>query len=439
MRRVRIGDEDYYQARAPHPNALRNHSMARPQSPQAGHTVDPTHPHTRYDSQRYYQHDRANHTGRRDVDFEGGPNGNWDDRHAYDHRDSSKVGGSEGALLSTLAPSSQWRDSRRSIRHSVSEPDIQLIELEQRRERHVFDHREDERDKDRLEDAEEGVEGGSEGEFEDEYEYNRLHGRIRRPESSASQHTSPPSVPRMAYEGQRHSQQSYIGDYERGADQGRHFQHHRPRESMTQAELRDPAFRNHRELQSREIQPREMQQQHPYDYPPQNYHHQAPRASHLPPSNATFRPQQHPYMPSHHSFTPQQQQQQQQQQLQQQQQHGSMPSNHPSSSSTFMDNQSSASSAAAGPNRRGPYMSRQRALMAGLETSTPSSRYQCQYCQKRFSRPSSLRIHTYSHTGERPFKCSEEGCGRQFSVQSNMRRHLRVHRLGRMRTDFPRE
>ncbi|PKC08720.1 hypothetical protein RhiirA5_260680, partial [Rhizophagus irregularis] len=54
-------------------------------------------------------------------------------------------------------------------------------------------------------------------------------------------------------------------------------------------------------------------------------------------------------------------------------------------------------------------------------------RYQCPYCSKRFSRPSSLRIHTYSHTGEKPFVCTEPGCGRKFSVQSNMRRHLRVH------------
>jgi uncharacterized Zn-finger protein len=58
-------------------------------------------------------------------------------------------------------------------------------------------------------------------------------------------------------------------------------------------------------------------------------------------------------------------------------------------------------------------------------------RYVCPYCQKKFSRPSSLRIHTYSHTGEKPFVCTEPGCGRHFSVQSNMRRHLRVHRLGR--------
>ncbi|CAB4423596.1 unnamed protein product [Rhizophagus irregularis] len=64
-------------------------------------------------------------------------------------------------------------------------------------------------------------------------------------------------------------------------------------------------------------------------------------------------------------------------------------------------------------------------------TSVNNNRYQCPYCSKRFSRPSSLRIHTYSHTGEKPFVCTEPGCGRKFSVQSNMRRHLRVHRLGR--------
>ncbi|ORZ19458.1 hypothetical protein BCR42DRAFT_291154, partial [Absidia repens] len=58
-------------------------------------------------------------------------------------------------------------------------------------------------------------------------------------------------------------------------------------------------------------------------------------------------------------------------------------------------------------------------------------RYMCPYCQKRFSRPSSLRIHTYSHSGEKPFICPEIGCGRRFSVQSNQRRHLRVHRLTR--------
>lgn len=68
-------------------------------------------------------------------------------------------------------------------------------------------------------------------------------------------------------------------------------------------------------------------------------------------------------------------------------------------------------------------------LMVARDEHT--GRYYCPFCNKAFNRPSSLRIHTYSHTGEKPFACQEEGCGRQFSVQSNMRRHLRVHQLGK--------
>ncbi|KAJ7497544.1 hypothetical protein FB451DRAFT_1163413 [Mycena latifolia] len=55
------------------------------------------------------------------------------------------------------------------------------------------------------------------------------------------------------------------------------------------------------------------------------------------------------------------------------------------------------------------------------------AKYECSYCGKGFSRPSSLRIHLNSHTGEKPFVCPVDGCGRSFSVLSNMRRHARVH------------
>ncbi|KAI8641666.1 hypothetical protein BD408DRAFT_313876, partial [Parasitella parasitica] len=54
-------------------------------------------------------------------------------------------------------------------------------------------------------------------------------------------------------------------------------------------------------------------------------------------------------------------------------------------------------------------------------------RYKCKKCFKDFSRPSSLRIHVLSHTGEKPHVCPRPDCGRRFSVQSNMRRHLKVH------------
>jgi len=71
-----------------------------------------------------------------------------------------------------------------------------------------------------------------------------------------------------------------------------------------------------------------------------------------------------------------------------------------------------------------------------ISRSNSSCRYICPYCNKGFTRPSSLRTHTFSHTGEKPFVCSEPCCGRKFSVQSNLRRHLRIHRSNKPTTLF---
>ncbi|KDR75239.1 hypothetical protein GALMADRAFT_249226 [Galerina marginata CBS 339.88] len=79
------------------------------------------------------------------------------------------------------------------------------------------------------------------------------------------------------------------------------------------------------------------------------------------------------------------------------------------------------------------------------DSASSSSKYECSYCGKGFNRPSSLKIHLNSHTGEKrksyhrffalrrfllflqAFVCPVETCGRSFSVLSNMRRHTRVH------------
>ncbi|BGP40409.1 hypothetical protein JCM10450v2_004392 [Rhodotorula kratochvilovae] len=65
---------------------------------------------------------------------------------------------------------------------------------------------------------------------------------------------------------------------------------------------------------------------------------------------------------------------------------------------------------------------------APAEPAQDAGRYGCPHCPKRFARPSSLRIHMHSHTGEKPFTCPM--CDRAFSVQSNLRRHLKIHKGG---------
>ncbi|RKO92874.1 hypothetical protein BDK51DRAFT_14466, partial [Blyttiomyces helicus] len=51
--------------------------------------------------------------------------------------------------------------------------------------------------------------------------------------------------------------------------------------------------------------------------------------------------------------------------------------------------------------------------------------FPCETCGKSFSRPSTLRTHSNSHTGDRPYRCPIDGCSWSFTVRSNLTRHLR--------------
>ncbi|KAK2757079.1 hypothetical protein FQN54_005048 [Arachnomyces sp. PD_36] len=91
-----------------------------------------------------------------------------------------------------------------------------------------------------------------------------------------------------------------------------------------------------------------------------------------------------------------------------------------------------------------------QSMMGQFSSKMPSNtqkKHKCKVCDKRFTRPSSLQTHMYSHTGEKrkstsgidiifslsnlmflAYACDVEGCGRHFSVVSNLRRHKKVHK-----------
>ena len=59
--------------------------------------------------------------------------------------------------------------------------------------------------------------------------------------------------------------------------------------------------------------------------------------------------------------------------------------------------------------------------------STSVIGYRCKKCKRVLGTKQSLKEHFYTHTGQKPYKCSEPGCGKFFRQSSQLSYHRKIH------------
>jgi hypothetical protein len=59
--------------------------------------------------------------------------------------------------------------------------------------------------------------------------------------------------------------------------------------------------------------------------------------------------------------------------------------------------------------------------------NSPLVGYRCRKCRRVLGTKQCLKEHLYTHTGQKPYKCIEPGCGKVFRQSSQLSYHKKVH------------